>query len=232
MTAPGENQLPRLKAAARAFRWYTVSLAMTMLIIFLPAGTICWWNGWLYIASLFIPMLLALVYMLAMDPGLLTKRLQMKEKEKEQKVYYRLSLVFFVAAFSLPGLDYRFGWSRVPLWLVITSLVIMVSGYAMFLFVMRVNRYASRIIEIQDDQRVIDTGPYSVIRHPLYCAALFIYIPSPLVLGSYYALIIMPALPFILAYRIRNEEAFLIDGLPGYREYMERVRYRLIPHIW
>lgn len=233
MTTPRDNhKVSHVEAAVRAFKWYAVSLAMTLLIIFLPAGTICWWNGWLYTASLFIPMLFALFYMALKDPELLMKRLQMKEKEKEQKIYYRISLVFFVAAFSMPGLDYRFGWSHVPVWLVMTSLVITVSGYALFLFVMRVNSYASRIIEIQDGQQVIDTGPYSVIRHPLYCAALFIYIPSPLVLGSYYALIIMIALPFILVYRIRNEEAFLIEGLPGYREYMEKVRYRLIPYIW
>lgn len=221
-----------MKTASRAFKWYTVSLSMTIFIIFLPAGTICWWNGWLYIASLFIPMLFALVYMLAMAPGLLTKRLQMKEKEKEQKVYYRLSLVFFVAAFSLPGLDYRFGWSRVPMWLVLSSLAVIVTGYAMFLYVMRVNSYASRIIEIQEGQKVIDTGPYAVIRHPLYCAALFIYMPSPLVLGSYYSLPVMLLLLPLLVYRIRNEENVLISGLPGYKEYMERVRYRLIPYIW
>lgn len=202
------------------------------ILIFLPAGTLKYFNGWLFISGLMIPMVITLIILAIRDPELLEKRVNLKEKETAQKKYVKLSILLFVIAFIIPGLDYRFGWSFVPQWLVWTSLAIMILGYIMFVAVMLQNRYASRVIEIQDQQKLIDTGLYSVVRHPMYLAATILYFASILVLGSYYALIPMILLPFLLGFRIVNEEKVLIGGLPGYKEYTERVKYRLIPFIW
>jgi protein-S-isoprenylcysteine O-methyltransferase Ste14 len=208
------------------------SLAVLGLVLFVPAGTLSYWNAWLYLAALLLPMLFTLVYLYRNDPALLRKRLTMREKEREQKTYVALSLIFFLAAFVLPGLDFRFGWSRVPPWLVFAAVVVMEAGYTMFVAVMRQNSYASRVIEIQEGQKLIDSGMYSVVRHPLYLAATLLYAASPLILGSWFALIPMAALPVLLGYRIVNEEKVLRAGLAGYEEYMERVRYRLVPFLW
>ncbi|MCL4539793.1 MAG: isoprenylcysteine carboxylmethyltransferase family protein, partial [Bacteroidetes bacterium] len=143
-----------------------------------------------------------------------------------------ISIVFFIISFLIPGLDYRYQWSAVPLWLVILSTLLMVFGYVMFIAAMIQNSYASRVIEIQENQRVIDTGLYSIVRHPMYLAASILYLFSPIVLGSFYGVIPMLLLPFVLAYRIRNEEDVLVNGLEGYKEYMQKVKYRLIPHVW
>lgn len=201
-------------------------------LIFVPAGNIRFLNGWLFISGIFLPMTFTLIYFYTKDPELLEKRMNIKEKEDAQKKYLKLSLILFVAAYIIPGLDYRFHWSEVPMWLVLVALVIMICGYIMFIVVMKQNRYASRVIEIQHEQKLIDTGLYSLVRHPMYTAATILYLSSVLVLGSYYALIPMLLLPFLLALRINNEEKVLIQGLPGYEEYMKRVKYRMIPLIW
>lgn len=177
-------------------------------------------------------MLFALIYLFIKDPGLIEKRMHIKEKDKAQKLYVKVSIIFFIITFIIPGLDYRFSWSHIPLRLVITATIIMILGYIMFFIVMTENSYASRIIEIQVNQKVIDYGLYSIIRHPLYLSSLILYGASPIVLGSYYALIPMMLLPAILVYRIINEEKLLINGLEGYKDYMKKVRYRLIPYIW
>jgi protein-S-isoprenylcysteine O-methyltransferase Ste14 len=201
-------------------------------MLFIPAGSLKYWNAWLYIGSLITPMTIALVYLYTHDPSLLEKRINTSEKEKEQKSYVKLSLVWFIISFVLPGLDFRYGWSSVPLWLVLMSVVVMQFGYTLFILVMKQNSYASRVIEIQEKQKLIDTGLYAIVRHPLYLTASIIYISSPLILGSFYALIPIAFLPLMLAYRIINEEKILIDGLEGYKEYMKKVKYRLIPFVW
>jgi protein-S-isoprenylcysteine O-methyltransferase Ste14 len=177
-------------------------------------------------------MTFTLIYLLIKDPELLEKRIKIKEKENAQKKYIKLSILLFVIAYIIPGLDFRFKWSSVPMWLVMVSLLIMICGYIGFIIVMLQNRYASRVIEIQNEQKLIDTGLYSFVRHPMYLSAIILYVASALVLGSYYTLIPMLLLPFLLAYRIKNEEKVLIKGLPGYEEYTKRVKYRMIPFIW
>jgi len=202
------------------------------LLIFLPAGTIHFLNGWLFIAGLLLPMIFALTYLITRDPELLEKRMKLKEKEDAQKKYVLLSISLFVIAYIIPGFDYRYSWSEIPLWIVYISLIFMLAGYIMFIAVMLQNRYASRVIEIQNQQKLIDTGLYSVVRHPMYLAATILYLSSSLVLGSYYALIPMLFLPFLLAFRIINEEKVLIKGLPGYKEYTKKVKFRMIPYVW
>lgn len=217
-----------LKAIIRLF----LAFIFIIMVIFIPAGTVRYFNGWLFIAGLLIPMTFALTYLFFKDPELLEKRINLKEKEEEQKKYVKLSFLLFVIANIIPGLDFRFGWSNVPLWLVLVSLAFMISGYIMFIMVMLQNRYASRVIEIQKEQKLIDSGLYSIVRHPMYLAATILYLSSSLVLGSFYALIPMALLPFLLGYRIINEEKVLINGLQGYDKYIKKVKYRMIPFFW
>ncbi len=224
--------LSRGRLTAMAATMFFIGAVLVAAVLFVSAGSLRYWNAWLYLAALLIPMLFALSYLLIKDPLLLEKRMRLREKEKRQKRYAVISPVFFVIAFAVPGLDYRYDWSDVPNWLVAVSTVLMVSGYAMFMMAMRQNSYASRVIEIQEDQRLIDTGLYSFVRHPMYLAAIILYLFSPLVLGSFYGLIPMALLPVILAYRIKNEEEVLLRGLKGYEEYMRRVKFRLLPHVW
>ena len=221
-----------MKLFFKALVRYLSSLIVIAAMLFLPAGSIKFWNGWLFIAALFLPMLFAWIYLTIKDPELLEKRFKTKEKEKTQKAYVILSIVAFALTFLIPGFDFRYGWSAVPFWLVVLSTVIMFAGYIMFFVVMKQNSYASRVIEIQQGQRVIDTGLYGVVRHPMYTAALIIYGFSPLILGSYYALIPMLFIPALLVMRILNEEKVLTNELPGYPEYMKKVSFRLIPFIW
>lgn len=201
-------------------------------LLFVPAGSFGYWNGWLFMAALFVPMMMALAYLYRKDRSLLEKRLRTREKQKEQKIYVKLSLLWFVVSFLVPGFDYRFGWSHLPVWLVVAAVAVMILGYVLFMVVMVQNTFASRVIEIQQNQRVIDTGLYSIVRHPMYMAAIIMYLAYPLVLGSYYALLPTMLMPALLVYRIRNEEVILRAGLNGYTEYAERVRYRLIPFVW
>jgi protein-S-isoprenylcysteine O-methyltransferase Ste14 len=222
----------RRKILPKVFSRFFMGFVIIALVIFVPAGTIHFVNGWIFIAGLLLPMTFAMTYLLYKDPELLEKRVNLKEREAAQKKYVRFSLLIFVVAYIVPGLDFRYHWSSVPLWLVLIALVLMLSGYIMFIAVMLQNRYASRVIEIQSEQKLIDTGLYKVVRHPMYLAATILYMSSSLVLGSYYALIPMAVLPFLLAFRIINEEKVLMTGLPGYQEYTKKVKYRMIPFIW
>jgi protein-S-isoprenylcysteine O-methyltransferase Ste14 len=211
---------------------YFLALAGTGTLIFVPAGTLKFWNGWLFIVAIFIPMFCAFIYLANKNPGLLAKRLKTREKEKPQKIYLIFTWIVFLSIFIIPGLDFRFSWSDVPLPVVLVSTLLMLSGYLMFFFVMKQNAYASRIIEIQDEQMVIDTGLYSVVRHPMYLSSIILWGFASLVLGSFYGLI---PIIFFLAFmiiRIRTEEKVLKSGLKGYDEYMKRVKYRLFPYIW
>jgi len=211
---------------------YIFSLLIVSLLIFLPAGSMKFWYGWLFIGALFIPMFFVLIYLIVKDPDLLSKRMKTKEKEKTQKVYLILSIIVILVTFIIPGLDFRFKWSDVPLPVILISTLMVISGYLMIFLVMRQNTYASRVIEIQDEQKLIDTGLYSFVRHPMYSGAIILYGFAPLVLGSFYALIPMVFIPILLIIRIRNEEKVLKEGLKGYVEYMKRVKYRLMPFIW
>ncbi len=222
----------RRKVLVKAGILYALGVVFLGALIFIPAGTMEYWQGWLFMAVLFIPMFFVLIYLTVKDPDLLRKRLNAKEKEKPQKVYVVLSIIVTIAIFVIPGLDHRYHWSRVPDILVWLSAAMMLTGYILFIVVMRQNSYASRVIEIQQGQRLIDTGLYSMVRHPMYMAATILFGFVPLVLGSFFGLIPMVFLPLLLIIRIRNEEKVLREGLPGYKEYMQKVRFRMIPHIW
>jgi len=211
---------------------FGISLLVLMAAFFLPAGTFAYWQGWLYLAVLFSPLCFVVVYLLKNEPDLLERRMHYKEREKEQSLIIKLSYVPFILAYILPGFDFRFGWSRVPVWVVILSAAIVLAGYLYVVYVFRENRYASRVVEVDKGQQVISTGPYALVRHPMYLGVAFMYIFSPLALGSYWAVI--PALFIlpILFYRLLNEEKVLARDLPGYTEYMAKVKYHLFPGIW
>jgi protein-S-isoprenylcysteine O-methyltransferase Ste14 len=197
-----------------------------------PAWSLDYWQGWLFLASLYIPMLCVMVYMLMHERKLLEKRINPVEKREPQVWVQFINTFLFIAAMVIAGLDHRFGWSRLPVWAVFTSDAMMLAGYYAFIRIMLYNEYASRTIEIQKGQKLISTGPYAVIRHPMYTAGIFMYIFVPLVLGSLWALIPILMFPITLAFRIIDEEKALIKGLKGYRRYMKKVKYRLIPFIW
>jgi protein-S-isoprenylcysteine O-methyltransferase Ste14 len=211
---------------------YFEALIALALMFFLTAGTLAYWEGWLYLAILFIPMAFVMVYLLRNDPELLERRMRFREKEKTQKRVINFGVIWFLLAFLLPGLDFRFGWSDVPLWVVIGAAALTLLGYMMVFWVFRENRYASRVVEVAEGQQVIDSGPYAAVRHPMYIGSIVMYVFSPLVLGSWWAVI--PALPIIpvLVVRLLDEEKVLAQGLPGYEEYRQKVKYRLLPGVW
>jgi protein-S-isoprenylcysteine O-methyltransferase Ste14 len=211
---------------------FVLAIIILSLNFFLPAGTIEFWEAWVYMGILFTPMIFVLIYLLKKDPELLERRMKIKEKEEPQKVFVKLSFLVFFIAFIIPGFDYRFGWSGVPFIVIIIADLFIFIGYLLFFLVLKENTYASRIIEVEKGQKVISTGPYAIIRHPMYVAVLTIYVLSPLALGSYWAVLAVLPLPLIIILRIKNEEKILIDKLPGYREYTQKVKYRLIPYIW
>lgn len=201
-------------------------------MFFLPAGTIFYWEAWVFMVILFTPMSIFATYLLRHNPALLERRLKMREEEPQQRRIIALSTVVLLAIFLLPGFDKRFGWSSVPVWLVIVADVVVLLGYFLFVLTLRENEYASRTVQVEQQQRVITTGPYALVRHPLYFAATLIYGFSPLALGSYWALIPVVLLPVLLIARILNEEKVLLRDLDGYADYCKIVRYRLIPGIW
>jgi protein-S-isoprenylcysteine O-methyltransferase Ste14 len=222
----------QLELIFQAITKYILALLFIGLLLFAPAGSFKFWNAWVFMGGLFIPMIFVMTYLIIKDPELMQKRMKMQEKEKTQKIYVVLSIIIFMITYTIPGLDFKYHWSKVPLWLVIVATLIMIFGYFMFFTVMKQNSYASRVIEIQKGQKVIDTGLYSVVRHPMYLAALILFGISPLVLGSFYALIPMMFIPLLLVIRILNEEKVLQNNLNGYQEYMKKIKYRLIPLIW
>ncbi|TFG75658.1 MAG: isoprenylcysteine carboxylmethyltransferase family protein [Chrysiogenales bacterium] len=201
-------------------------------LFFLPAGTLDYWQAWTYMALLLMPIFLVVVYFLKKDPELLERRMRMKEKEPAQKIIIKLSYLLFLAAFLLPGFDRRFGWSSVPAWLVLTADIIVLAGYGGFFRVMCENRFLSRVVEVEQQQKVIDTGPYALVRHPMYAAIIPLYLFSPLALGSFWAMIPAAFIPLVIIARIFNEEKVLSRELPGYRKYARRVKFRLIPGVW
>ena len=202
------------------------------LLLFLPAGTMRFRNAWILIAVLFIPMFAAGVVMMLKDPELLKKRLNAKETEGEQKTVIALSGLMFLAMFIVAGLNHRFGWLTMPDWIIWAAAAVFLLAYLMFAEVLRENSYLSRTIEVQEGQKVIDTGLYGIVRHPMYSATLFLFLSMPLVLGSPISFLITLCYIPIIAKRMRNEEQVLEEGLPGYREYKQRVKYKVIPYIW
>ncbi|MCR5010499.1 MAG: isoprenylcysteine carboxylmethyltransferase family protein [Clostridia bacterium] len=201
-------------------------------LLFLPAWDIKWRNGWLLMAILFVPMFAAGIVMYKKAPDLLRSRLKAKETQSEQKDVISYSGIMFLAAFILAGLDHRFGWTHAPAGAVWTGIVIFLVAYCMFAEVLRENRYLSRTVEVREDQEVVSTGLYGVVRHPMYTATVLLFLSMPLVLGSLPSLIIMFAYIPIIVKRIKNEEQVLEEELKGYKEYKEKVRYRLIPYVW
>ena len=211
---------------------YLLGLIFVALLLFLPAGTIWYWNGWLFIGLLFIPMFLLGVVLLIKAPDLLEKRLNDKEKEDDQKLVVALSLLMFFGGFILSAVDFRFGWSKMPLVVVIVAAVILLISYGLYAEVMRENQYLSRTVEVFEDQKVVDTGMYGIVRHPMYMTTVLLFLSIPLVLGSWIGFAIFMVYPFLLVKRIKNEEKVLEEGLPGYSEYKKKVKYRMIPFIW
>jgi protein-S-isoprenylcysteine O-methyltransferase Ste14 len=206
--------------------------ALLCVLLFVPAGTIDYWQGWAYLAVLFAPMLLFFGYLIAYDPALLDRRLRAREPLREQRIIQFVGALCYFAAFIVPALDRRFGWSGVQKSIVIAADIVCLAGYALFIRVLRENTYASRVIEVTGNQRVISTGPYAVVRHPMYVAVLMMFLVTPVALGSWWGVLAMvPEIGVIVA-RIRHEESVLSRDLPGYVEYLERTRYRLIPGIW
>ncbi|MBR6638593.1 MAG: isoprenylcysteine carboxylmethyltransferase family protein [Lachnospiraceae bacterium] len=221
-----------IKLLIRALTKYFVGLLMVMLLLFVPAGTLEYMNGWLFIGLLFIPMLALGAVLLIKAPTLLEKRLNSKEKELEQKAVIGISLIMFLGGFIVSALDYRFGWSNMPLALVIIASALLLVSYGLYAEVMRENAYLSRTVEVQENQKVIDTGLYRIVRHPMYMVTTLLFLAIPLVLGSYIGFVIFLIYPVLLVKRIKNEEEVLEKGLPGYSKYKKNVKYRMIPFIW
>lgn len=227
-----ESPLPRRALIRRMVARLIFFIPVMIAVLFIPAGTLAYWEAWLYLAILLIPFAFVVIYLLNKAPDLLERRMRTREKEAVQSRLIGLSSIYLLVTFTLPGLDHRFGWSDVPVWAVLTADAIVLLGYGLIVLVFRENRYASRVVEVAQGQQVIATGPYAVVRHPMYTGTVLMYLLSPLALGSYWAL--LPAiliLPILVA-RIRNEEALLVRELPGYAAYRERTPYRLVPKVW
>lgn len=221
-----------MKLLIQALTKYTLGLLLVGLLLFLPQGTFAYSGGWLFLCLLFVPMLFFGVFLYFQSPELLARRLNSKEKQSAQKGVLALSALIFPAGFILSALDCRFAWSAVPLWLTIAASVLFLVGYGMYFEVMRENVWLSRTVEVQENQTVIQTGLYGIVRHPMYLATLFMFLPIPLILGSLWGLIPFALYPAILVIRILNEEKVLTAELSGYDEYKGKVQYRLIPFIW
>lgn len=216
----------------RALVKYLAGVVLLGLLLFLPAGTLRFPNGWLLMGLLFVPMLGAGAVMMARDPALLEKRLNAKEKDDAQKDVIRRSANMFIAAFILAGLNFRYGWHSLPRWVVWAACVLFLLAYLMWAEVLRENAWLSRTVEVQEGQVVVDSGLYGVVRHPMYSASVLLFFSMPFVLNSIFSFLVMLVYIPIISERIRNEEKLLKEELPGYTEYTERVKYRLIPFIW
>ena len=207
-------------------------LILVGLPLFLSAGSFAYWNAWLFMGILFIPMFIAGLILTKKNPYLLEKRLNAKEEQSQQKTVIVLSGIMFLLGFVLAGLDYRFQWIKLPEWVVTVGAVVFLTAYGLYAEVLRENTYLSRTIEVQENQKVIDTGLYGIVRHPMYAVTVILFLSMPIVLGSVISFMVFLAYPFIIAGRIKNEEKVLEEGLAGYKEYKQKVKYRLVPFIW
>jgi protein-S-isoprenylcysteine O-methyltransferase Ste14 len=201
-------------------------------VLFLPAGTLYYYQAWLFLAVLLLPLLFVLSYLMKYNPKLLERRMRFKEKMKSESILIKVSQLFSFIGILIPGLDFRYGWSIVPVWLIILSNILILAGYMLIFWVFRTNTYTSRIIEVEKGQKVADKGPYAIVRHPMYVGVILMYNFMPLALGSYYALVFFIPGIFIILFRIKDEEILLEKQLKGYKEYMKKVRYRLLPGIY
>ena len=221
-----------MKLLFEALIKFICGLLLVGLLIFLPAGTLSYANGWYFTALLFVPMLIAGFIMLFKAPDFLKKRLDAKEKQGTQKGVVAISGLMFIAGFVVAGLDYRFGWSHMPTWVVITASVLFLIAYALYAEVMRENAYLSRTIMVEQGQTVVDTGLYGIVRHPMYAVTILLFMMIPLILGSWYALIAFAFYPAIIIVRLLDEEKLLTKELPGYPAYKQKVKYRIVPFLW
>lgn len=220
------------KLFVQAILKFLLGFIVVAMLIFIPAGNLDYLNGWIFLGILFVPMFLVGLVMMAKNPELLKKRLNAKEKENEQSLVIKLSGLMFLTGFIVAGLSYRFCLYLVPMKVSIGACVVFLTAYALYAEVLRENTYLSRIIEVQENQKVIDSGLYGIVRHPMYSVTLLLFLAMPLILGSWISFIIFLVYPFIIARRIKNEEDFLENNLQGYKEYKKKVRYRLIPFVW
>jgi protein-S-isoprenylcysteine O-methyltransferase Ste14 len=211
---------------------FSLLFIFLMLLILVPAGTLKYWQVYVYAAILLIPMFFVVHYFLKKDPIFLERRMKFKEKEKEQKLIQSLFSLFFIAGYVVSGLDKRYGWSEIPVGVIILSDILIFIGYLMIFLVFKQNSYAARIVDVEETQKLISTGLYGIIRHPMYFGVVVMYLLTPVALGSYWGLIPMAAIPLALVLRILNEEKVLCKELAGYQEYCQKVKYRLIPFIW
>ena len=221
-----------MKLLANGLIKFLAGLILIGLLLFLPAWTFSYPNAWLFIGLLFLPMMILGVVLLIKAPNLLEKRLDAKEKENTQKSVVAISGILFVAGFVAAGLDFRFGWSKMPLWVVVIASAVMLVSYALYAEVMRENAFLSRTVEVQENQKVIDTGLYGIIRHPMYAVTIWLFLSIPLVLGSWWSLLCFVPYIAVIVIRIHNEEKVLEAELEGYAEYKKRVKYRLLPFVW
>ena len=220
------------KLFIQAITKFTFGFIIIALLLFIPAGTLNYLNAWLFIGILFVPMFIVGIISMIKNPDLLRKRLNSKEKEAEQGILLLLGGVMFICGFVVAGLNYRFEWIILPKYIVYIGTIIFLLAYVLYAEVLRENMYLSRIIEVQENQKVIDTGLYGIVRHPMYLSTILLFLSIPLVLGSLLSFLIFMIYPFIIVKRIKNEEKVLEQGLKGYLEYKEKVRYRVIPFIW
>ena len=221
-----------MKLLINALTKFTLGLVLVGLLIFWPAGSLAFAKGWLFMGLLFGPMLIAGFVMLAKSPELLARRLDAKEKQSSQKGVVAFSGLMFIGGFVVAGLDFRFGWSRMPLWVTIAAAVLFLVSYALYAEVLRENAYLSRTIKVEAGQKVVDTGLYGVVRHPMYMATILLFLMIPLVLGSWYSLAVFAFYPGIIIVRLKDEEKLLTKELLGYAEYKKKVKYRILPFIW
>ena len=222
----------RKKLAIRALIKFLIGLLLVGGLLFLPAGGFHYFNGWLFLGLLFVPILFLGILLLVKSPELLEKRLDSKEKEAAQKGVVALSGLCFFLGFVVAGLDFRFGWSSVPRWVVVAASALLLISYGLYAEVMRENAYLSRTVKVHENQKVVDTGLYGIVRHPMYAVTVVLFLSIPLVLGSWWSLICFVHYPILIVARIRNEEQVLETGLEGYADYKKRVKYRLIPFVW
>ena len=226
------SDLMDVKLFSQALSKFLFGLIIISLLLFIPAGTLNYPNAWLFLALLFIPMFIAGIIMLIKSPELLKKRLNAKEEENEQKIVILISGAIFLLAFIIAGLNFRFGWSKLPQIVVVVASIIFLLSYIMYAEVLRENMYLSRTVEVSENQKVVDSGLYGLVRHPMYTSTIFLFLSMPLILGSLFSFGIMLIYPIIIIFRIKNEEKFLESKLDGYKDYKDKVNYKIIPFIW